>query len=344
MTLAASMMTPVSADSESAADEDGKGLVGFLPVPVFITEPALGYGLGAGLLYFHPVDEGADTPPDITGVGGGYTESDSWFVGGGHFASWRDDSIRYAVGGAYVDLNLEYYLGDLPFSFQIDGGVIFQDVKFRIDSSDFFLGTKLLFVDTATRFDAGTALPVDLGAFNSTNVGLSAQVTYDRRDNIFTPNKGQLVQFDLWRYDDALGGDFDYWNLSLRFNSFHPLGERFVLGLRLEAAEVDGRPPFYAFPFVSLRGVPALRYQNRFAGVFETELRWNIVERWALVVFGGVGEIHGDVDAFDTLDDIYAGGVGGRFLFRPDLDLWVGVDLAIGPEDTVGYIQIGHAW
>ena len=41
---------------------------------------------------------------------------------------------------------------------------------------------------------------------------------------------------------------------------------------------------------------------------------------------------------------IVAGGIGGRWLFRPKDSLWVGVDIATGPEDTYAYIQVGHAW
>ena len=28
----------------------------------------------------------------------------------------------------------------------------------------------------------------------------------------------------------------------------------------------------------------------------------------------------------------------------PDLGLWVGIDVARGPEDTNTYVQVGHAW
>ena len=34
----------------------------------------------------------------------------------------------------------------------------------------------------------------------------------------------------------------------------------------------------------------------------------------------------------------------GRFLFKPEENLWVGIDVARGPEDTYFYIQVGQAW
>ena len=47
---------------------------------------------------------------------------------------------------------------------------------------------------------------------------------------------------------------------------------------------------------------------------------------------------------YDDESGIVAGGVGGRYLFRPQDSLWIGVDVAKGPEDTYAYIQVGHAW
>ena len=60
--------------------------------------------------------------------------------------------------------------------------------------------------------------------------------------------------------------------------------------------------------------------------------------------FFGAAETWGDVPVFDDESGIYAGGVGGRFLFRPQDSLWVGLDIAKGPEDYILYIVAGHKW
>jgi hypothetical protein len=161
---------------------------------------------------------------------------------------------------------------------------------------------------------------------------------------VFTPNRGQLFQLDVWRYDEALGGDYNYWNAKLKMLSFHQLHPNVVLGLRLEASAVDGLAPFYAYPWIALRGIPALRYQGKEVGMIETEVRWNIMPRWSLLGFAGTGAVGGDDRAFKTGDNIYAGGVGARYFMMRDLGLWLGVDLARGPEDWYSYITVGHAW
>jgi hypothetical protein len=367
------LATPVAAlaaEDSSSADESEKPKKSrrFLPIPIFITEPAVGFGLGAAVGYFHPrkgeqdepslispaytagtaPDErsaGKKRPPNITGVAAAKTEDGTWGGDVGHSASWRDDTIRYMGALAYAHLELAFYLFDVPFEFKIEGGLLIQDIRFRIAGSDFFLGAKAFAIDADTKIGLNLEPQLDLGGLGeTTNVGIAAQALYDSRDNTFTPNQGQLFSLDLWRYDKGLGGNYDYWQTNLKLHSFHQPHERFVVGLRFEFKGVDGRPPFYGFPWVSLRGVPAMRYQNEKVGVFEVEGRWTILPKWGLIGFVGRGEIEGDNPAFDTVDDIWAGGAGIRYLFMPDQSLWVGIDLAVGPEEEAWYIQVGQAW
>ena len=63
---------------------------GFLPVPIIITEPAVGYGGGAALAYFHPrgdaelqqLEESGliGLPPTISVAFGSATENGSWLA------------------------------------------------------------------------------------------------------------------------------------------------------------------------------------------------------------------------------------------------------------------------
>lgn len=337
-----------------------------VPIPIFITEPAIGVGLGAAVGYFHkkPQDPESESsipramttqtpgestrtkkpPPTITGVAAAYTDSGTWGGGIGHTRSNRKDSIRYVGALGYANVKSTIYRSDIPFDFDIKGTILIQNVKFRVGKSNFFLGAKAQALFSDAKIQTGEEQPVELGEGETNNVGLAALSIWDTRDNVMTPNQGQIVELDLWRYDDAFGGDFDYWNLNFKVNSFHELNDRFILGWRIDAKAADGDPPFWGYPWVTLRGVPALRYQNERVGVAEIEVRYQFAKRWGAVAFFGGGATSGDSPKFETADDIYAGGVGGRFLFIADEDLWVGIDVARGPEDTYWYIQVGQAW
>jgi hypothetical protein len=101
---------------------------GLLPVPIIITEPAVGYGGGAALLFFHSSekddekrasDEPLGLPPGVSAVFGGGTENGTWFAGGGHFGTWKEDHLRFTGGGGYGSVNLDFYAGDSPVAFNM---------------------------------------------------------------------------------------------------------------------------------------------------------------------------------------------------------------------------------
>ena len=177
-----------------------------------------------------------------------------------------------------------------------------------------------------------------------TNVGLAGKLAWDSRDNTSMPNKGQLVDLSLWRYDDAIGGDYDYWNGKLKLTSFHPFGEKWVLGLRLDYQATSGDAPFFAYPYVSLRGIPALRYQGDRVVTGEIEGRYNFSPKWAMIGFAGSGKVNSDLPIFDTEQNIYSYGLGARYRIFEVQNIWVGIDIAKGPEDYNWYIQVGQAW
>jgi len=61
---------------------------GFLPVPIIITEPAVGFGGGLALAYFHKGktfenDGPKGLSPTVSFLAGAYTSNGTWFVLGG---------------------------------------------------------------------------------------------------------------------------------------------------------------------------------------------------------------------------------------------------------------------
>ena len=332
---------------------------GFLPVPIIITEPAVGTGFGLAAVFFHgkligrpnPNNPGQQLPPSMTIATGAYTENGTWLVGGGHVGHWKQDRIRYTGFIGVMNLNIDFYAGSRPIAFNIDGGVLLQQIKFRLGKSNFFVGGKWIFFDsTSTIKGLEDILPPgwpDLGLLNgykSTNSGLGVVGYYDGRDNIFTPAIGQEAELEITRYDQAIGGDFDYWYLNGKILSFHKLHEKFALGLRFDGEAVDGDVPFFAYPFVQLRGVPAMRYQGEQVLNLEVEGRWQLWKRWSVVGFVGKGFTNSDVPRLQTDDNIVTFGTGFRYLIARKFNMHVGIDVARGPEDTAWYLQMGHAW
>lgn len=327
---------------------------GFLPVPIIVTEPAVGYGLGAGLLFFSESFAEAReksaargerfAPPNIGALAAFKTENGSRGAGGGYFGSVAGDRYRYLVGLAKVALNLDYYgVLDEPrrFTMEAPAGVV-QGLA-RLGDSDWFAGARYIYVGTEVRFERERPPVVPHADLRSDIGRLSLLIDYDSRDNILTPARGSYVEIDIGAARPGLGSSTSFENANARGYHYAPLGDKAVLGLRADGKFTRGDVPFYALPFITLRGVPAVRYQGERVLVAEAELRYNFTPRWAVVGFGGAGKAYGR-ESFADAKTVGAGGLGFRYLIARKLGLYAGLDVARGPEETAVYIQVGSAW
>ena len=322
----------------------------FLPLPIFVTEPAIGEGLGATLIYFHrendeqkpkfttgqeisKTSDRSKPPPVATGIFAFYTNNDTAAVGVGHSNTFVDDRFRLRAAAVKARLNSTYYIGDQPVGFQLEGNLLFADLKSRLGDSDAFFGLSMSYVDASTMED-----------FDFVDAGLAASIIYDTRDNTIMPADGYLFELTGWRYGETMGGDFDYDTTRLRGLWFNKIGEDYVLGVRVDATSANGDVPFFAAPYVRLRGIPALRYTGEIASALELEARRHLGDRWSVSLFGGVGSVKTGEEQAETGDDIRTIGIGTRYLALREEDAWIGLDVARGPEDVAWYIQIGSAW
>ena len=121
-------------------------------------------------------------------------------------------------------------------------------------------------------------------------------------------------------------------------------GESFVLGARAEFDGADGDIPFYAVPFIDLRGIPALRYQGENVLVGEVEARWAFHPRISAVGFLGIGKAADSVSDISDATSRVTQGIGIRYFVARKLGMHVGIDAAKGPEDTHYYLTMGSAW
>ena len=333
---------------------------GFLPVPIIITEPAVGYGLGLAVAYFHAPKEidheehPHQGPPSISVGFGAKTENGTYLYGAGHSGVWKDDHIRYLGAVAKMNVNMSFYpdgllgeiVGDRGIGFNIDGVFLLQQAQFRLKESNWWLGGSYVYVNADNTFKLFDDLPVDLPnpTFDFTLGSVSVFVEYDGRNSTFTPTDGLSGKVKYQDFDDNWGSDFNYDHFSGQLFKYTPVGDYSSLGLRLEAETVNGDVPFFGYPFVKLRGIPAMRYQGQDMILGEAEYLWGFTPRWSLVLFGGVGHTTAIKDLDGESRTVAAGGLGFRYRLARKMGLQAGMDIARGPEDTAFYITVGSAW
>lgn len=352
---------------------------GFMPVPIIITEPALGTGGGLVGLFFHESDEEKQQrmdaaqqsenasahllPPSVTAVAGAATSNGTWLGGVGHMGFWKQDSIRYAGFAGYGSVNLDYYSSeDTKFFDSIElnteGTVINQKLKFRIPGQRLFLGVEQHWMDTKIspnnlNGSLDQILPpgiIDdfeqLLEIDAQISGLGIITQFDSRNNIFTPTQGYNYEMSYRVYDDLLGSDYDYNYLYFEGLNYWPVGKSFIASLRLQAdtLDTDELIPIYVYPSIQMRGIPAMRYQGEAMVLGEFEGRWLINQRWSINAFAGVGRTGEDLDDIKDNTDRFAKGIGFRYNMARRYGFHMGIDVAQGPEDTAWYIQAGSAW
>lgn len=326
---------------------------GFLPTPIIITEPAVGYGGGVALVYFHDKFSGENGKPSVSAVIGGGTENGTWFVGGGHLGIWDNDRIRYVAAAGKADINIQYYgrFADNEYlpsvELNANSAFLLQKIQFRIADSNFFAGASYTFIDTGNKFSLKDSelLPGELISFDSRSASLAAIVTYDSRDNIFTPNRGIESSLKLASANSAWGGDNDYLHYDFSLLYYNDFATNWVAGTRfiMTGVEADDAP-YYAFPYIDMRGIKAMQYQGDLVSQGELELRWSFTKRWTLVGFGGVARAFNNQTNKNDSDVIYSKGAGIRYLIASKLGLQFGIDVAQGPDDTAMYFQVGSGW
>ena len=292
---------------------------GFLPIPIVVTEPAVGYGAG----------------------------------GAGMFLSrWIDGRLRTLVGAGTGRVNLDFYgLGPglssldqaVHYSLEFSGGVAQANWQLA-PKSPWALGVRYVYADVDPKLRDDPLFP---GLASGLRVRVSAPtaiVEFDSRDNVFTPTQGIYAESSYLASRETLGASVNFERFEQIFMGWHPFPHRVTVAARANYAWSSSETPFFLRPYVQLRGVPAVRFQGDEAASVELEARWQFQGRWSAVVFGGAGTTRTGNDAFSTTQNVASGGVGFRYELASKFGMHAGIDVAHSPGTTAVYFVVGNAW
>ncbi|QUJ69625.1 BamA/TamA family outer membrane protein (plasmid) [Photobacterium sp. GJ3] len=346
---------------------------GFLPVPIIITEPALGGGGGIFGVFLHESDAEKEArrklalnsldggarliPPAITVVGGAATANGTWFGALGHRRTWNQDHIRYLGGVGYGDIVMDIFNdfgGRLPasqalgFETQTQGAGVIQKLQFRVQDTPLLLGMSQFW----TRTEVSASNPTVDQLFerilgnSTTSSGLGVIAEYDTRDNIFFPANGYQVSAEYLFFRDGIGSNYNYDTFALDGQIFFPLSKPLTLAFAgdYQSIQTDDQslPPLVK-PYVQLRGISAYRYQDNYVSALQTQLMWHIDTRWTVSGFIGVGSAAGEShDLYEQSETAY--GTGFRYLIARRYGLRTGIDFAFSDEENAFYFNVGSGF
>jgi outer membrane protein assembly factor BamA len=178
--------------------------------------------------------------------------------------------------------------------------------------------------------------------------GLGLSITYDTRNNAFSPDHGSMLQFYFNHFDPIFGSDYRYTNYVLDLRKFFGFDRGQVLALQAYGYLNIGSIPFRSLAAFGganhMRGYYQGRFRDNNQAMVQAEYRVPVYWRFGLVGFGGIGNVASDLSDFDLTYIKYSFGAGIRFALNKSEKLNLRLDYGIGQGCSGFYFQLGEAF
>jgi hypothetical protein len=218
----------------------------FLPIPLAVTEPAVGYGGGLAGMFVRPrKDAGSEgyARPNMSLVGGIATENGTWAAFAGDSSHWMGDRVQSLAAVGFGDLNLDFYgLGDVsesldqPISYSLEFSLAMLQGNWKPKpKSPWSLGLRYIYSKVEPKLDDDALFP---GLLDRVDIEISAPggiLEYDSRDNLFTPTRGIYSESFVLVARESFGASQDFERFQQVIMGWIPLGDEWTLGMRAEA-------------------------------------------------------------------------------------------------------------
>lgn len=351
----ASQVSPIEGELE-----DNKITINAVPLPVI--DPTLGEGVApVGLATFSLDPEDARSPRSTVGLVYARTNNGSEVYGGGGALYIAEDQYRFDFLAGKADLSLNFFglgsdfLANNPIPFKLDAKVarIGGGVRFAPNS---YIGLRGYFANANMAVDADLSI-LGRPQLNVELRGAGPYLQYDSRNSTWYPTSGtkaeiRMVHFgDIFDSNGFVSGD-PFILSNAEATHYLEVSKDIVAAGKLRTAHAASTAPFFLYPFVQIRGFPALRFlgQNVIQG--ETELRWlpfrerdGFLSDIGFVAFAGAGVAAADVSGWWDEPVAYAGGFGVRYRISEKDGMNAGLDVAWGRDgESALYFRIGEAF
>ena len=243
----------------------------------------------------------------------------------------RSDMIIYASHGVVVNTLLQYQISPDKY-YGIGNDTLNTDpVKFDMNdlrfsgnvskelSSTCYLGFQfdLSYRDCASLGENAEGLDLPERK-NNWLFGFGPHFTFDRRDNINYPMRGEFCTFGFKYFPHLANDTYSFYCVELDVRKFFTIYKDLVLACQLFSGISEGDIPFYCMYQLGgqtrMRGISnKYMYIDKNAYFAQTELRKHIWKRFSVVAFGGVGNTYARISEMFINQIKYVFGAGIRF-------------------------------
>ena len=292
---------------------------------------------------------------------------------------FKGDGVRLFGTYVYKNTNDNYYGVGYGTARHVERGADYTQytagsiqinpvVMFRLGKSDFFLGPLYDFirerVSKPGRYVLEDPLYIKQGGdstgLTTHNSGLGLVASYDTRDVAANAYRGVFVELKAAWYARALGGQYNYGNVTLDYRQYLPLaflGKRRVLAWNVLSKNVFGDVPFTRYPLIGspfdLRGYYMGQYRDRSTLVALAEYRHmlncgtqtrlrRLLSKLGFAIWGGAGMLGPKPMKYEAVLPNY--GVGLRIEVQPRMNFRFDIGHSPIDKQTLIYFNMTEAF
>ncbi|HAT1681592.1 TPA: BamA/TamA family outer membrane protein [Klebsiella oxytoca] len=326
---------------------------GIMPGPFY--SPELGAGLGMAIVGMYRPDPGDTVSQNSTLSLSGYASATGAFgLDMNNYAFFASDRWRFFLDGSLSNTPTWFWgqgfaAGDKDSQKQkyTSRELTLRPMVFRQLTGHAYLGVGWsLAVQHAADTDEPQRLentPEGVSVFSS---GVSVALTWDNRDFVPNPRRGQAADIHYTHYTPGTGSDRRFDEYTLHYSRYHPVTESGVLAWEVNGDFTQGDVPWSMLPLLGsnrrMRGYYEGRYRDRNVISGQLEYRQKLSWRHGIVGWAGAGTMAPSFRRLDNGRWLPSVGVGYRFEFKPRMN--VRLDYGIGKGSSGFYFQVGEAF
>ncbi|WP_091546716.1 BamA/TamA family outer membrane protein [Thermoflexibacter ruber] len=336
----------------------------FVPVPVIQSSPETGLRGGITLDYFFNTDEGKESPDSLKTRDSFawiqalystrrqlviepfwqiFTKDEQWFLRGR--GGYLDFYERFWGIGNETLPRKEY--ADIFYARYYFQGRVLKKVHNR-----FFAGLNYNYShikDIELVGASPTLFGEAVGTVGSIVSGIGTTLSFDYRDNPFSPVKGWFLDISTTYYSRKLGSSFRYKEFQLDFRKYFRIGKKDFLGFQTLVHKTDGDVPLLELPRLGspniMRGYFTGRYRDEQYFASQIEYRKPFGKLLVGAVFASAGAVGTELHKIKASDLRYTYGTGLRVLVNKAKTLYARLDFAVSTEGDSGfYLRFADAF
>lgn len=329
-----------------------KGLVA-VPVAYYSPETRIAAGIG-GYYYFRFNKEDTLTRPSSINLAAIATQNrqlifqlpvqlafkQNKYLLNGEVGYFKFPFQFYGVGN---DIDLDQFETYTPNIVRLKG------IFYKKLSEKLFIGPRIRYeYQKLKEFEVGGKLESEdiLGKEGGHFSGLGFAMLLDKRDNIFTPQKGMYLEFSGLTATKVIGSQYEAYEVFLDARKYLSLGKSVLAG-QFYMKHQGGDVPFYLLAQMGgnyrMRGYFQGTYRDKNFLTTQLEYRFPVIGRLGAASFASIGQVSENLELVPE-HIRFTGGLGLRFRFNDKENINLRIDYARGNNTSGFYFTIAEAF